>query len=288
MARARKATTKHTRSKQGGELQTKAARARETAPQTKRRRRRRRRRQRPATAASIGGAAARGGGNAARTTAAPGGDSRTATAHVRPTSPTACGKGGGGGRQRDAASGKTAATAGPDVESALREAESRFRMVLHAEMEAACLTLRESLSHNTNKKEAQHQDDRLATTAAQPSRDQATQTAWPKKMTISRAAQASLEGKGEAVARQDSSVQTKEFVNFRAELVNEELLDDDSPRDEYQMSFLQSKELMRRKAEAREEEHGRRQEEEEAERDRRREAALARRERQRQRWQHGK
>ncbi|XP_047105116.1 uncharacterized protein LOC124769062 [Schistocerca piceifrons] len=253
------------------------------------RRRRRRRRQRPAAAASRGGTVepARGG-NAAGTTAAPGGDSTAATAHVRPPPPAACGKGGGGRRRRDAASGKTATTAGPDIESALQEAEARFRMVLHAEMEAACLTLRESLSRNTNKKEAQHQDDRMAATAAQPSRDQATQTAWPKKMTISRAAQASLKGKGEAVERQDSSVQTKEFVNHRAELVDSERLDDASPRDVYQMSFLQSRELRRRKEEALNEQSRRQREEQEAERDRRREAATARRERQRQHWQHGK
>ncbi|XP_046994340.1 translation initiation factor IF-2-like [Schistocerca americana] len=161
-------------------------------------------------------------------------------------------------------------------------------MVLHAEIEAACLTLRESLSRNTNKKEAQHQDDRMAATAAQPSRDQATQTAWPKKMTISRAAQASLEGKGEAVERQDSSVQTKEFVNHQAELVDSERLDDASPRDVHQMSFLQSRELRRRKEEALNEQPRRQREEQEAERDRRREAAIARRERQRQHWQHGK
>ncbi|XP_049946962.1 translation initiation factor IF-2-like [Schistocerca serialis cubense] len=155
-------------------------------------------------------------------------------------------------------------------------------------MEAACLTLRESLSRNTNKKEAQHQDDRMAATAAQSSRDQATQTAWPKKMTISRAAQASLEGKGEAVERQDSSVQTKEFVNHQAELVDSERLDDASPRDVHQMSFLQSRELRRRKEEALNEQTRRQREEQEAERDRRREAAIARRERQRQHWQHGK
>ncbi|XP_049946390.1 MAP7 domain-containing protein 1-like [Schistocerca serialis cubense] len=265
------------------------ATTKETAPQAKKRRRRRRRRQRPAAAASRGGTVepARGG-SAAGTTAAPGGDSTAATAHVRPPPPAACGKGGGGRRRRDAASGKTATTAGPDIESALQEAEARFRMVLHAEMEAACLTLRESLSRNTNKKEAQHQDDRMAATAAQPSRDQATQTAWPKKMTISRAAQASLEGKEEAVERQDSSVQTKEFVNHRAELVDSERLDDASPRDVYQMSFLQSRELRRRKEEALNEQSRRQREEQEAERDRKREAATARRERQRQHWQHGK
>ncbi|XP_047111698.1 translation initiation factor IF-2-like [Schistocerca piceifrons] len=275
-------------------------RAAETAPQAKKRRRRRRRRQRSAAAANNGRAeaTARGGGNAAGTTAAPGGEAATATAHVRPPSPAASGKGGGGGRRRDAVCGKTAASAGPDVHSALQEAETRFRMVLHAEIEAACFTLRKYLRRNTSKEtqalqtDEQHKDDGPATEAAHPSRDQAIQTAWPKKMTISRATQVSSEGKGAPAARQDSSVQTKEFVNHWAALVDSEILDVTNPnladRDEHQMSFLQSKELIRRKAEARDEQFRRKQEEQEVERDRRREAALARRERQRQRWQHGK
>ncbi|XP_046983093.1 ankyrin repeat domain-containing protein 65-like [Schistocerca americana] len=100
-------------------------------------------------------------------------------------------------------------------------------------MEAACLTLRESLRRDATKETQALQTDELHKD------DQATQTAWPKEMTISRATHATLEGKG---ARQDSCVQTKEFVNHSHYLVDREILDVTNPdiddRSEHQTSYL--------------------------------------------------
>ncbi|XP_049762338.1 troponin I-like [Schistocerca cancellata] len=156
-------------------------------------------------------------------------------------------------------------------------------------MEAACLTLRESLRRSPHKETQavqaceQRKDDGPATEEAHPGHDQATQTAWPKKIMISRATQAAVAANTAPATRKDAEVQTREFVNYRDCLVNSEILDEAIPN---------VAELIRRKVEAREEQLRREQEErerrQEEERNRKREAALARCERQHQRWQDGK
>ncbi|XP_049946984.1 uncharacterized protein LOC126450696 [Schistocerca serialis cubense] len=135
-------------------------------PTTSKKRRRRRRRKRASAQAS----------EQADKAAAP-------RHNARPAPPPASGRGGGGGPSREQEGRHSASSSGVgNIDALMEEAESRFRMALHAEMEAACHLLREALALRLQR------DGPTAHTSASAA-TQTEETTKKKRMVINRASQ---------------------------------------------------------------------------------------------------